>query len=292
MRDEPYQARVQQADPGGGRVRRHRRGRLDRDADLVLRLRRLPPADLDSSGPPCSRRPTARPRGPRQRPSGGCGPTRPVAQVGRADRHAAAEGELEVDATVRVKMRKGGTQVQRVAALDPERLLVTEWRFPGARILHEHRLEPADGGRRSPTRSRLRATLGAVGADAGSGPAAQVRGRVHRARARAGRAASAAIQASPPTRALDDPGSIWQSRRHGERRASDRALRDRAGGRHRRDRRAALPDAAGALGARELGLRGLGLSAHHPQRRRGPARDRVCCWPTRSTPPTPTCRRC
>ena len=43
-------------------------------------------------------------------------------------------------------MRKGGTQMQRVTALDPERLLVTEWRFPGARILHEHRLEPAGAG--------------------------------------------------------------------------------------------------------------------------------------------------
>lgn len=43
-------------------------------------------------------------------------------------------------------MRKGGAQVQLVTALDPERLLVTEWRFPGARIHHEHRLEPAGAG--------------------------------------------------------------------------------------------------------------------------------------------------
>jgi hypothetical protein len=47
---------------------------------------------------------------------------------------------------VPVKMKKGGTQLQRVAELEAERILVTEWRFPGARILHEHRLEPADAG--------------------------------------------------------------------------------------------------------------------------------------------------
>jgi hypothetical protein len=43
-------------------------------------------------------------------------------------------------------MRKGGTQLQRVAELEPERRLVTEFRFPGARVAHEHQLEPADGG--------------------------------------------------------------------------------------------------------------------------------------------------
>ena len=59
---------------------------------------------------------------------------------------ASVEGELEVDATVRVKMKKGGTQLQRVAELEAERLLATEWHFPGARILHEHRLEPGDAG--------------------------------------------------------------------------------------------------------------------------------------------------
>ena len=47
---------------------------------------------------------------------------------------------------MRVKLRKGGTQVQLVKELEPERLLVTEWRFPGARILHEHRLESTDAG--------------------------------------------------------------------------------------------------------------------------------------------------
>ena len=59
---------------------------------------------------------------------------------------ATAKGELEVGATVPVKMKKGGTQLQRVAELEAGRLLVTEWHFPGARILHEHRLEPGDAG--------------------------------------------------------------------------------------------------------------------------------------------------
>jgi hypothetical protein len=51
-----------------------------------------------------------------------------------------------VGSTVRVKMRKGGTQLQRVTELEPERLLRMEYHFPGARIAHEHRLEPDDSG--------------------------------------------------------------------------------------------------------------------------------------------------
>jgi len=47
---------------------------------------------------------------------------------------------------VRVKMRKGGTQLQRVTELEPERLLRTEFHFPGARIAHDHRLEPTETG--------------------------------------------------------------------------------------------------------------------------------------------------
>ena len=44
MRDEPYRPGHRQAEPGRGGVRRHRGGRLDRDDDLVLRLRRQPAA--------------------------------------------------------------------------------------------------------------------------------------------------------------------------------------------------------------------------------------------------------
>jgi uncharacterized protein YndB with AHSA1/START domain len=52
------------------------------------------------------------------------------------------EGELRVGAEPRVKLRRGGRVRYEVVALDPERLLVTEARFPGARVGHEHRLAP------------------------------------------------------------------------------------------------------------------------------------------------------
>ena len=48
MRDEPYRPGTAEADPGRGGLRRHRGRRLDRDDDLVLRLRRQPAADLAS----------------------------------------------------------------------------------------------------------------------------------------------------------------------------------------------------------------------------------------------------
>ena len=61
---------------------------------------------------------------------------------------ATTEGELEEGSMVRVKLRKGGTQLQRVTELDPDIVLLTEWHFPGARIAHEHRLQPSDAGSR------------------------------------------------------------------------------------------------------------------------------------------------
>ncbi|MGH2951879.1 MAG: SRPBCC family protein [Solirubrobacterales bacterium] len=63
-------------------------------------------------------------------------------QVERAE----LDGELAVGATARVKFRRGGTVKFEVVALEPERLLVDEARFPGARLRHEHRL---DAGRSS-----------------------------------------------------------------------------------------------------------------------------------------------
>jgi uncharacterized protein YndB with AHSA1/START domain len=51
------------------------------------------------------------------------------------------DGDLLPGTEVRVKVRKGGTVRQRVTALDPGRLLITEVRFPGARQGHEHRVE-------------------------------------------------------------------------------------------------------------------------------------------------------
>lgn len=45
-------------------------------------------------------------------------------------------------ATVKVKLRRGGTVEFEVVALEPQRLLIDEARFPGARLGHEHRLRP------------------------------------------------------------------------------------------------------------------------------------------------------
>jgi uncharacterized protein YndB with AHSA1/START domain len=59
---------------------------------------------------------------------------------------AEADGELAPGATVRVKLRRGGTVRHQVTALDPGRLLTTEARFPGARLGHEHRVEPRGRG--------------------------------------------------------------------------------------------------------------------------------------------------
>jgi hypothetical protein len=59
---------------------------------------------------------------------------------------AEVDGELEVGADVRVKLNKGGTVRQNVVALEPERRLVTEYRLPGARVGHEHLVEPAGAG--------------------------------------------------------------------------------------------------------------------------------------------------
>jgi hypothetical protein len=52
------------------------------------------------------------------------------------------DGELRVGAEVRLKLRRGGTVRFAVTELEPERLLVDEARFPGARLGHEHRLAP------------------------------------------------------------------------------------------------------------------------------------------------------
>lgn len=52
------------------------------------------------------------------------------------------DGELRVGAEARVRFRRGGTVRSTVTALEPERLLVDEARFPGARLGHERRLDP------------------------------------------------------------------------------------------------------------------------------------------------------
>jgi hypothetical protein len=56
------------------------------------------------------------------------------------------EGQLDVGDRVRVKLRKGGRMELRALTLEPERLLVHEARLPGARLGHEHRVEPKGKG--------------------------------------------------------------------------------------------------------------------------------------------------
>jgi hypothetical protein len=60
--------------------------------------------------------------------------------------HAEAEDELAEGVEVRVKLRKGGTTRHRVTALEPDRLLVTEYVLPGGRVGHERRVEPRGPG--------------------------------------------------------------------------------------------------------------------------------------------------
>ena len=59
---------------------------------------------------------------------------------------AELEGEFSVGETARVKFRRGGRMQFRIVAVEPERLFVDEARLPGARLGHEHRLEPSGAG--------------------------------------------------------------------------------------------------------------------------------------------------
>jgi hypothetical protein len=56
------------------------------------------------------------------------------------------DGAFEVGTTAKVKFNGGGTVHYRITELEPERLLVDEARLPGARIGHEHRVTPSNGG--------------------------------------------------------------------------------------------------------------------------------------------------
>jgi hypothetical protein len=60
--------------------------------------------------------------------------------------HAEADGELAEGAMVRVKLRKGGTTRHVVTALEPGRLLGTEYVLPGGRVGHERRVEARGPG--------------------------------------------------------------------------------------------------------------------------------------------------
>jgi hypothetical protein len=59
---------------------------------------------------------------------------------------AEADGELAESVGIRVKLRKGGTTRHVVTALEPGRRLVTEYALPGARVGHEHAVEPRGPG--------------------------------------------------------------------------------------------------------------------------------------------------
>jgi uncharacterized protein YndB with AHSA1/START domain len=59
-------------------------------------------------------------------------------QIERAE----ADGELAVGSQAKVKFKRGGTVRFEVVELEPERRLISEARFPGARLGHEHRLAP------------------------------------------------------------------------------------------------------------------------------------------------------
>jgi hypothetical protein len=56
------------------------------------------------------------------------------------------DGDLAEGSEVRVKLRKGGNTRHVVVALEPGRRLVTEYGLPGARVGHEHLVEPAGPG--------------------------------------------------------------------------------------------------------------------------------------------------
>ena len=141
MRDEPYRPGAEQADPGRGGLRRHRDRRLDRDAGLVLRLRRLPAADLDAVFEAVhSERSTAAPAAIWEllgRPGA-------VAGLERADRArrdsttscgSAPSSESRSAAAARCASPGHRGSSRSVCFTD-------EARFPGARLAHEHRLAP------------------------------------------------------------------------------------------------------------------------------------------------------
>jgi len=64
------------------------------------------------------------------------------ASVSRDDADEDDDAGLAVGATVKLKYRRGGTSRFVIARLEPEHLLLTEQRLPGARFGYEHRLDP------------------------------------------------------------------------------------------------------------------------------------------------------
>ncbi len=77
-------------------------------------------------------------------------------------RSAELDGELRVGAEFRVRIRRGGTVRYSVTVVEPERRLLLEVPFPGARQGHEHRVEPAHQGSEVTHRVYVSGALGTV----------------------------------------------------------------------------------------------------------------------------------
>ncbi len=75
---------------------------------------------------------------------------------------AEADDELAEGVEVRVKLRKGGTVRQRVTEIEPGRRLVTEYPLPGARVGHDHLVEPRGAGSTVTHRLYVDGPLGAL----------------------------------------------------------------------------------------------------------------------------------
>jgi Polyketide cyclase / dehydrase and lipid transport len=72
------------------------------------------------------------------------------------------DGPLEVGATARIKLRRGGKIHYTIIELKPERLLVDEAKLPGARIGHEHRISPTGDGVEISNRIYVRGPLASL----------------------------------------------------------------------------------------------------------------------------------
>jgi hypothetical protein len=59
---------------------------------------------------------------------------------------AALDGPFAVGSTARIRFRRSFPMTFTITELEPKRLFTDEARLPGARLGHEHRLEPSDGG--------------------------------------------------------------------------------------------------------------------------------------------------
>jgi uncharacterized protein YndB with AHSA1/START domain len=72
------------------------------------------------------------------------------------------DGDLREGSEIRVRLRKGGSTRHEVVTLEPGRLLVTEYSLPGARVGHEHLVEPRGPGAEVTHRLYVDGPLGGV----------------------------------------------------------------------------------------------------------------------------------